>query len=137
MVCRKIISPCYNFIVLRLCPGIKDALLCGDIFASCFMQRAKEEGCETSAHPTMDGAAMEREWCSLCLSKVIEGEEAQILPCQHEFHKICVERWFHECHKQKTCSICRFWMRNEDVQTTEVLTEEMVIWFTSFHVIGF
>lgn len=80
--------------------------------------------------------AMEREWCSVCLSKVMEGAEAQVLPCEHEFHKICVGRWFHQCQKQKTCPICQFWTRDEDGRTTEVLTEEMVIWFTSFHVIG-
>ncbi|XP_038883680.1 E3 ubiquitin-protein ligase znrf3-like [Benincasa hispida] len=134
-ILQKIISSCFNFIALRSCPGIKNALLCVDSIASCFMQRAKEKGCETSTHPTLDGAAMETEWCSVCLSKVMEREEARVLPCQHEVHKICVERWFHDCQKQKTCPICRFWMRDEDVQTTEVLTEEMVIWFTCFQVI--
>lgn len=137
MECRTIFSSCYNFIVLGLFPGIKDALSCGDVIDSCFMKRVKDEGCETSAHPTLDDAAMEREWCSVCLSNVMERKVAQILPCQHEFHKICVERWFHECQNQKTCPICRFWVRDEDGQPTEVLTEEMVIWSTSLHVIDY
>ncbi|XP_022977421.1 uncharacterized protein LOC111477769 isoform X1 [Cucurbita maxima] len=109
----------------------------GDVIDSYFMKRAKEEGCETSAHPTLDDAAIEREWCSVCFSNVMERKVAQILPCQHEFHKICVERWFHECQNQKTCPICQFWVRDEDCQPTEVLTEEMVIWSTSLHVIDY
>ncbi|XP_022132660.1 E3 ubiquitin-protein ligase RNF181 homolog [Momordica charantia] len=136
MVYRKIISSFYNFVVLKLYPGIKDALFCGDVIESHVKQRAKKEGCEALAHPTLYDA-VGREWCSVCLSKVMEGEESRVLrlPCLHEFHKICIKRWFHEC--QKTCPICQFWLRDDDGQTTEVLTEEMVIWFTSFHVVGY
>ncbi|KAL0011049.1 hypothetical protein SO802_006157 [Lithocarpus litseifolius] len=50
---------------------------------------------------------VEGEVCCVCLSRLKKGqEEMRILPCLHEFHKICVDRWFnHVC--RKTCPITK------------------------------
>ncbi|CAM8951104.1 unnamed protein product [Rhodiola kirilowii] len=71
--------------------------------------------------------------CCVCLSRVVDGQERRALPCKHDFHKECVNSWFDK--GRKTCPVCRFSMegREED----EELSEEMVTWFSSFHIAGF
>lgn len=79
---------------------------------------------------------LEGEICCVCLSKLREDEDIRVLYCSHKFHKACVDRWFNTC--KKTCPICRFSMIEEErLQRKEMFTEEMVIWFSSFHVAGF
>ncbi|KAL3720581.1 hypothetical protein ACJRO7_005404 [Eucalyptus globulus] len=81
------------------------------------------------------------EVCCVCLSGLKEdaGGDVRVLPCMHEFHKACVDRWFDAC--RRTCPICRFSMDgaggDEGRRREEELTEEMVIWFSSFHAAGF
>nr|GEY44908.1 E3 ubiquitin-protein ligase RHA2A [Tanacetum cinerariifolium] len=63
-------------------------------------------------------------------------DERRVLACGHEFHKACVNKWFDLC--QKTCPVCRFSLEVEEVEAKkwEELSEEMVIWFSSFHIAG-
>ncbi|KAH7678680.1 Zinc finger RING/FYVE/PHD-type protein [Dioscorea alata] len=43
--------------------------------------------------------------CSVCLSKIEEGEKMRILPkCRHEFHAECIDMWF---SSHSTCPLCR------------------------------
>ncbi|KDO71313.1 hypothetical protein CISIN_1g048466mg [Citrus sinensis] len=80
----------------------------------------------------------EGESCCVCLSRLKQGDEMRVLPCLHRFHRACVDRWFNEW--TKTCPLCRFSMGEEmklHAGLGEVLTDEMVIWFSSFHVAGF
>ncbi|KAG6577791.1 Protein goliath, partial [Cucurbita argyrosperma subsp. sororia] len=88
--------------------------------------------------------ALEGETCCVCLSCMgnkdkDEGIGTSVLPCSHEFHKICLDRWFEEC--RRTCPICRYSMEgggnNHEDGSNEMLTDEMVIWFSSFHTSGF
>ncbi|CDP01858.1 unnamed protein product [Coffea canephora] len=80
---------------------------------------------------------VEKICCVICLSRLKEGEEKRLLPCHHEFHRECVDKWLNT--SRKTCPVCRFLMEDEqrNPQKREFLTEEMVIWFSSFHVAGF
>ncbi|KAF7809626.1 RING finger protein 44 [Senna tora] len=75
-------------------------------------------------------------WCCVCLSRLKEKDEMRVLPCLHKFHKLCVDRWLKGHHK--TCPLCRFSMGAEDKSlcAAEPFTEEMVIWFSSFHIAG-
>uniref|UniRef100_A0A0A0L4W7 RING-type E3 ubiquitin transferase n=1 Tax=Cucumis sativus TaxID=3659 RepID=A0A0A0L4W7_CUCSA len=89
--------------------------------------------------------ALEGETCCVCLSSMgntdrdgDKGVGTSVLPCLHEFHKVCVERWFEEC--RRTCPICRYSMEgggSHEDETNQILTDEMVIWFSSFHTSGF
>ncbi|KAL8133624.1 hypothetical protein AgCh_008899 [Apium graveolens] len=79
---------------------------------------------------------VEIELCCVCLSELKEeGKVTQVLPCMHEFHKGCIARWLD--WYRKTCPICRFSMGDKEKTRREELTEEMVIWFSSFHAAGF
>ncbi|KAG6645516.1 hypothetical protein CIPAW_08G127700 [Carya illinoinensis] len=75
--------------------------------------------------------------CCVCLSRLKMGQDGRTLPCLHEFHKVCVDRWFDVC--RKSCPVCRFSMGGgeDNCNVQQVLTDEMVIWFSSFHVAGF
>ncbi|KAL3651011.1 hypothetical protein CASFOL_007414 [Castilleja foliolosa] len=37
--------------------------------------------------------------CYICLVEYDDGESVRILPCQHEFHKACVDKWLTEIHR--------------------------------------
>jgi len=71
--------------------------------------------------------AEEEDLCCVCLSKLTkEGEDIRVLPCHHNFHSSCVDRWFHA--RRKTCPICRFLVEDEKVPQV-YLTEEVAIWY--------
>lgn len=86
--------------------------------------------------------------CAVCLSRLTKETSTRVLPCQHEFHSLCVETWLAAPHFKNTCPVCRFSIeddrganrgdrdRNRIVQEC-FITDEMVIWFSSFHVAGF
>lgn len=77
--------------------------------------------------------------CCVCLSRLKEKDEMRVLPCLHKFHKLCVDRWLQGTHN-KTCPLCRFSLMGAEDKSlcsaTEPFTEEMVIWFSSFHIAG-
>lgn len=43
--------------------------------------------------------------CYICLVEYEEGDNVRILPCHHEFHKTCVDKWLKEIHR--VCPLCR------------------------------
>jgi hypothetical protein len=48
--------------------------------------------------------------CYICLDKYIENEELTTLPCNHVFHKHCIQTWL--CKEHITCPVCRVDIRN-------------------------
>lgn len=42
--------------------------------------------------------------CAICLNNYMEYDQLRLLPCQHHFHAICVDRWIMERRK---CPVCR------------------------------
>ncbi|XP_046890729.1 uncharacterized protein LOC124477157 isoform X2 [Hypomesus transpacificus] len=42
--------------------------------------------------------------CQICFSDYTEGEELRMLPCLHDYHVQCIDRWLKE---SATCPICR------------------------------
>jgi len=40
-----------------------------------------------------DGAADDDQTCSICLERLMPGELARTLPCQHPFHAACIDAW--------------------------------------------
>lgn len=41
--------------------------------------------------------------CSICLCDFIDGTVVRKLPCSHEFHRRCVDKWL---HRNKRCPLC-------------------------------
>ncbi|PIA30552.1 hypothetical protein AQUCO_05500087v1 [Aquilegia coerulea] len=43
--------------------------------------------------------------CYICLVEYEEGDCMRILPCHHEFHRTCIDKWLKEIHR--VCPLCR------------------------------
>ncbi|KAG6471552.1 hypothetical protein ZIOFF_068995 [Zingiber officinale] len=43
--------------------------------------------------------------CYICLADYENGDAIRILPCHHEYHMICVDKWLKEIHR--VCPLCR------------------------------
>lgn len=43
--------------------------------------------------------------CYICLVEYEEGDTLRTLPCHHEFHRTCVDKWLKEIHR--VCPLCR------------------------------
>uniref|UniRef100_H0Y1T3 RING-type E3 ubiquitin transferase n=1 Tax=Otolemur garnettii TaxID=30611 RepID=H0Y1T3_OTOGA len=42
--------------------------------------------------------------CSVCITEYTEGNKLRVLPCSHEYHVHCIDRWLSD---NSTCPICR------------------------------
>uniref|UniRef100_A0A915HT45 RING-type domain-containing protein n=1 Tax=Romanomermis culicivorax TaxID=13658 RepID=A0A915HT45_ROMCU len=51
----------------------------------------------------------EKEVCSVCMSDYESGDALLVLPCIHNFHKLCISRWL---TNKPTCPICRIDVRS-------------------------
>ncbi|XP_073284938.1 uncharacterized protein [Primulina huaijiensis] len=43
--------------------------------------------------------------CYICLVEYEDGDSMRILPCRHEYHRACVDKWLKEIHR--VCPLCR------------------------------
>ncbi|GAB2289133.1 hypothetical protein Dimus_023436 [Dionaea muscipula] len=43
--------------------------------------------------------------CYICLAEYADGDEIRILPCHHEYHMLCVDKWLKKIHG--VCPLCR------------------------------
>lgn len=43
--------------------------------------------------------------CYICLVEYEEGDGMRTLPCHHEFHQTCIDKWLKEIHR--VCPLCR------------------------------
>ncbi|KAF5460213.1 hypothetical protein F2P56_020096 [Juglans regia] len=51
-------------------------------------------------HPNEEAAQ-----CYICLVEYEEGDSLRILPCHHEYHRACIDKWLKEIHR--VCPLCR------------------------------
>ncbi|KAK2425356.1 hypothetical protein QL285_035608 [Trifolium repens] len=73
--------------------------------------------------------------CCVSLSMLNNKDEIRVLPCLYEFHEVSVNSWLNG-HK-KTCPLCRFSVGAEEKSHhAEMFSDEMLIWFSSFHITG-
>jgi hypothetical protein len=43
--------------------------------------------------------------CYICLVEYEDGDSMRVLPCHHEFHTTCIDKWLKEIHR--VCPLCR------------------------------
>ncbi|KAJ7953311.1 RING finger protein [Quillaja saponaria] len=43
--------------------------------------------------------------CYICLVEYEDGDSMRLLPCNHEFHSTCIDKWLKEIHR--VCPLCR------------------------------
>lgn len=65
---------------------------------------------------TSQGGCSERE-CSVCLSQFEAGDRVRKLPCEHEFHSSCIDRWL--LSMNQTCPCCRLNVCEHASKTSE------------------
>jgi len=44
--------------------------------------------------------------CSICQDNYKKGQYYRKLPCNHQYHKKCIDKWFHKDSKMQ-CPLCR------------------------------
>ncbi|XP_047967342.1 uncharacterized protein LOC125211542 isoform X2 [Salvia hispanica] len=54
--------------------------------------------------------------CYICLVEYEDGDGMRILPCHHEFHRACIDKWLKEIHR--VCPLCRWDICRPDSLTT-------------------
>ncbi|OMO52240.1 Zinc finger, RING-type [Corchorus capsularis] len=58
------------------------------------------------SHKKVDAAeAGDEAQCYICLAEYEEEDKIRVLPCHHEFHMSCVDKWLKEIHG--VCPLCR------------------------------
>ena len=67
---------------------------------NCCGIHAKTLGIDTSANNNNNTAVCE---CSICLNDCSQSQ-LKTLPCEHQFHKKCVDKWL---KKNNSCPLCR------------------------------
>ena len=65
-------------------------------------QRFRERR-ETSIKLNNDDTTSKEEQCAICLED-FSLHRTETFPCQHKFHRICLEEWF---KIERTCPLCR------------------------------
>ncbi|KAF5179855.1 RING/U-box superfamily protein [Thalictrum thalictroides] len=138
MVMKSVFTFFYHLINLRIRSGSKETSYL--IYETYVPKRIANKDADELALAVGGAAAVihhhEAESCSVCLSRLREGDEIRTLPCLHVFHRMCVDRWLNMF--RKTCPLCRFSVEGESSShKKDELTEEMALWFSSFHVTGF
>lgn len=53
----------------------------------------------------VEGDSTNVQQCYICLSDYEEGDKLRVLPCNHEFHPTCVDKWLKEVNR--VCPVCR------------------------------
>ena len=53
-----------------------------------------------------DSIIVEHTCCAICRTNYKEGEYKRILPCDHCFHKKCIDKWL-MCSDKLSCALCR------------------------------
>ncbi|XP_059162620.1 E3 ubiquitin-protein ligase RNF12-like [Physella acuta] len=57
---------------------------------------------QTSRFPANRGPSQQT--CNICLSEFVRGEVMRNLPCKHQFHQACIDKWL-QCNA--SCPVCR------------------------------
>jgi len=42
--------------------------------------------------------------CTICMQEFADGDSVRGLPCNHQFHQLCIDQWL---NSNKTCPVCK------------------------------
>ncbi|KAJ6854191.1 putative E3 ubiquitin-protein ligase RLIM [Iris pallida] len=59
--------------------------------------------------------------CYICLVEYENGDFVRILPCNHEFHQTCIDKWLKEIHR--VCPLCRGDVCRADASGSEKISQ--------------
>ena len=89
----------------RAWEGILDAMGGGASSAGDAGGSAGDAGGSESTTAGAEEAPLE---CCLCMECFQKDEQIRLLPCNHYFHKDCIDRWFAtRAYQQRTCPLCK------------------------------
>uniref|UniRef100_A0A161ZUT0 RING-type domain-containing protein n=1 Tax=Daucus carota subsp. sativus TaxID=79200 RepID=A0A161ZUT0_DAUCS len=60
----------------------------------------------------------DEEQCYICLAEYEDGDKIRILPCHHEYHMVCVDKWLKEIHG--VCPLCRGDVREIETSASNI-----------------
>ncbi|CAI9754719.1 unnamed protein product [Fraxinus pennsylvanica] len=60
---------------------------------------------KTHRKPEKSQSGDDNQQCYICLAEYEEGDKIRVLPCRHEYHMACVDKWLKEIHG--VCPLCR------------------------------
>jgi hypothetical protein len=130
MTLKSFVSLVFNLIGLEDSQTNKDATIPSYIVATSIVPKKINQQSSESMEKNHDVGL-----CCVCLSMLNNKDEIRVLPCLHEFHEVCVNSWLNG--HQKTCPLCRFSLGAEEKSHhAEMFSDEMLIWFSSFHITG-
>ena len=90
-------------LLVEICENADEAIanILGDPSQNFFQPRQQEEEGEYEYNrENKEGA----DRCSICYESYVLKEKIKTLPCTHNYHKTCINDWFHK--GRKTCPVC-------------------------------
>lgn len=64
----------------------------------------------TAGSSAVSGATPSRE-CAVCLDSYVAGDRLRILPCMHQFHECCIDKWLTEVCESRRGHLLRTFAR--------------------------
>ena len=54
--------------------------------------------------------------CPICLENFAEGEEIRVMPCQHQYHRCCLDKWL---KIKAVCPICNMNIKDKFLEDAD------------------
>lgn len=62
--------------------------------------------------PIVRAAGDTKRMCAICLEQYVHGDKLRLLPCQHRYHKECIDQWLSS--RRPLCPVCK-WDATQEV----------------------
>ncbi|KAL9224419.1 hypothetical protein vseg_000452 [Gypsophila vaccaria] len=83
----------------------------------------------TYEKPSTTGCGEDVDQCYICLVEYDEGDKIRILPCRHEYHMSCVDKWLKEIHG--ICPLCRGEVRGEVLEENAASSADAAVTYAA------